>query len=89
MRKVIYFKLIFVKYKVLVRLFDFLLKNRKIYSYRRIPTPRNRVFYGRVRVRAKSNRLSHQTRFLGRHGSRTNIVKFISGGGSTKKIAYV
>gem|GEM_PF-4761358 len=27
--------------------------------------------------------------FTDRHGSKTNIVKFISGGGSTKKIAYV
>lgn len=83
------FRLIFVKDKVLVRLLDYSLKNRKIYSHRRIPTPRNRVLYARVRDRAKSNRLSHQTRFLGPHGSRTNIVKFISGGGSIKKIAYV
>ena len=84
-----YFRLIFVKYKVLVRLFDYFLKNGKIYSHRRISTPENLVFYARVRDRAKSNRLSHQTRFTGPHESRTNIVKFISGGGSTKKIAYV
>lgn len=31
----------------------------------------------------------HQTPFLGPQESRTNIVKFISGGGSTQKIAYV
>ena len=84
-----YFRLIFVKYNVLVRLFDYFLKNRKIYSHRRISTPGNRVFYARVQAGAKSNRPSHQTRFLGPHGSRTNIVKFISGAGSTKKIAYV
>ena len=84
-----YFRLIFVKHQVLVGLFDYSLKSRKIYSPRRIPNPRNLVFYARVRVRAKFNRLSHETRFLDPHESRTNIVNFISGGGSTKKIAYV
>lgn len=84
-----YFRLIFVKYKVIVRLLDYFLKNRKIYIHRRISTPRNLVLYARVRERAKSNRLSHQTRFLDPHESRTNIVKFISGGGTTQKIAYV
>jgi hypothetical protein len=73
LRKVTYFRLIFVKYQVLVRLFDYSLKSRKIYSPRRIPNPQNLVFYARVRVRAKSNRLSHQTRFTGPHESTTII----------------
>ena len=53
-----YFRLKFVKDKVVVRLFDYSLKSRKIYSPRRIPTPINLVFYARVRDLAKSNRPS-------------------------------